>query len=290
MAHLEVNGLRIPGAADTFEEVPDFVGEHSKRAIDGSYQESHVARSSTWTCKTVYTKPDVGTALTKWLGGDGHSFDFASSAYSGKGLGPKSGSAYTRSASGGKHAARITVSSGGVFELALRRRMSIPEGWDPTTHGWTVFTWKKVGSSFTHYLATGAVVVTRGASGGNPAGVAQFEDGVAGSFAIGNWLSVGADGDVAIHGRANAGTNAATDYSGLVVLPYRVPAEWVPSIHAFHDEREWPRLPRLHLSGDAFEVPVSAHGRASKSAQRGIVLGGTHYNNARVIDVSLFRA
>lgn len=295
MAHTTINGVTIPGEGDAFEETTDDVGATDTRGVNGALVSSSAGRKRDFSVSTVPVTAALGEALRALVCGEGHAWPFADSLWAHAGVGPSSTTGCTQSASGGKYAGKLAITSTNRFEVSLAKRMARKGGWNPTSHGWTVSVWKKLsvgdggdGTTYHHHLATGSVAVVRGASA-NPAGVTQYRGGVVGAFAMGNWLSVSAAGVVAVHAYTNAGAGAAYDWSDLVVLPFQVPAAWTPDLYTWLSARAWSRLPRVELAGDCIPdlVPVEVRARVSSLKQRNVFLEGAHRNNARVLDIDL---
>ena len=289
MPHLTCNGITVATKSESFEEVADIAGLSDARGTDGGLATSDTVRKREFSIETVTATQANAEQLRRILEGDGQAWPFNNTSLSAAGLGPQSGT-FTLSASGGKFAGRCTVGSGSVFEVALARRMKQLSGvaWAATL-GWTLMAWKKLtapdggdGTTFFHQLATGSVVVTRGASA-NPASVTQYRNGVAGSYSMGNWIGVAADGDALISGHSNAGAAAAYDYSDFVVLPYTVTAAQALALYNFTSSRAFPALPFVSLGGDALPTPITARCRIKKIAQRRLILDGAFRNNAAVL-------
>lgn len=296
MAHLTACGVTIPGAADTFDETPEFVGDLHQRATSGALGETRTGRKRAWSCTTSFLQAGTAEMLRKLLEGDGHAFSFSSNVYSNKGLGPDVGGSYTQAGSGGPFAGRITVASGNTFPLALQNAMGAPGGWAPSSYGFTILVWRfdvngDDGSggagTWTHYILTGTTTMATGSA--NPAGVAQLKNGVAGSFNAGRWAYIDATGNVRMQGKgASAGASVAKDYADLVVLPFAIDATTAAGLYSFHGANPWPGPGRrVRLGGDAIPDPlgVDVVCRTSKVAQRNVRLAGAHRNNARVLSI-----
>lgn len=296
MVYAALNGVTLPFAGDSAGERPEQIGIDRRRTMNGSLVMSHVGRKGRWIGNTKPLVAATAQAFRSLIEGDGHAWRFADSLYSFAGVGPSSSTGCTQSATGGKYAGKLAITSGNRFEAALARRMARPAGWDPT-QGWTLMVWKKTsvadggdGSTYVLHIATGSVVVTRGASA-NPASVTQYRSGTAGNWSMGNWITVASDGDVAIHAHDNAGTPTAYDYSDLVVLPFALPSSWVAGIVSFLATAPWGESPFSVLSGDVLEgsglTTADVHGVVNALAHRNVHLDGSHRNNAQVLDIEL---
>lgn len=274
MTFMSANGVTVPAAANSLEEEPEYIGDSGGRAVDGELIETNTEKGS-YKAEVTFLAATEGYALGLWLRALWHAWRFDDHTYSNRGLGPKAGGTYAQSGSGGKYGGSLVVTSGSLFEVAFANafKRQLRKTWAPTL-GWTFFAWKNE-SGYKHFLAKGAVAVTRGASTGNPAGVTQYEDGAEGSHGIGNFLSVASDGDVAIHGYASGGGAGDATYDGFVFLPFEIPDDWAASVYAFHDAQAWTSHPRaVQIDGDAFEdSPFNAVVRVDKVMRRHTDLG-----------------
>lgn len=297
----EVYGIALPIAKKRWDLTPTIVGGSDDRADDGTLLSSQTVRKREWASTFVVGTEVEREAFRRLIEGDGLHVDFDdATGFSWSGLGPKTATSVTYNASGGKRGGRAIVGSSGVLEYALAKVVQQQDGDWAATKGWTVAVFKKLltpdtgfDGTFKDHLATGNVVVVRGASA-NPAGVTQYKDGVAGSWNMGNWLSVDADGDVGIHGYSNAGAAAAYDYDELLVLPFALPpallAAWATALATFRATYPVGRLPRVKLFGDCIAsdtVPLEVRCRVSKSDIDPQFLGGGFAKNARVDDVTV---
>lgn len=295
MANLTFNGITIPGASESLKEAPDFVGDVNDRVASAEHVENYVARKRKWTCKVIAQTAAKSVAMRRYLEGEGQSWSFDSTMYSGKGEGPASGGGYTRSGTSGVHGGKVNVSSGDVLEFALAYALGQPGGWVPTK-GWTLMVWKQLsvgdggdGSAYYHHIATGSVAVTRGSSA-NPASVTQYRNGVAGSYSMGNWIDVASDGDVGIYGKSNANTSAAYDYDDLVFLPFVLDSSWVTGLYTYLASYAHPALKRVMLSGDQIEdaAPgVEVHIRATEIPRKRRVFSGSSTSAARELQLTI---
>jgi hypothetical protein len=248
-------GITLPFAKNKWRMDPVDVGAADERVDRGSLVRSRTARKREWSTSTTIGTQAERVALRRLLEGDGLHVDFDdASGFSFSGIGPKTSASCVFSSSSGKRGGKVQVGSTAVLEYGLAELMGQEDGaWAPTK-GFTVAVHKFVSGSWRDYIATGSVVVTRGASSGNPVGVTQYENGLAGAHAMGNWLSVDADGDVGIHGYDAAGSGAAFDFDELLVWPFALPpsvmATWASALNTFRASRSVGRLPHVLLSGD----------------------------------------
>jgi len=293
MPFMTLNGVTVPVAADSFVDVYERTSPISVRSAGGVRLDSMQRNPATWSARTTIRSRDEINALRRLVDGHGHIWGFNdSSSLSSTGLAEDVGSVFTLNASGGKFGGRCTVSSGQAFYAALGERM-FDRPWT-SSRGWTIACFKKLaagdggdGSTYFHHVATGAVTVTRGASA-NPASVTQYRNGAAGSFSMGNWISVTTDGRIGIHGYSNANATAAYDYDELLVLPFVLPSTWAAGLYAFHNANAWPSIPRLRLGGDCVVTPVDVVGQSGAVAQHNVRLGGVHTSTARSLAFDLF--
>lgn len=285
MTFCTINGVTIPTAADAWEEEQEEIGSVEERGLNSSLTETHVGRVRTFTAACIPKTPAEGLALEKLINGDGQRFSYASNVYSSKGVAPKSGGSYALAAAV-QHDGSVEVASASFIEYALANKMSRRNGWAPTD-GWSLLFFENATGS--HYAVTGAVAVTRGASSGNPAGVTQYEDGVAGSYGVGNFLDLAADGDVGLHGYSYGGGAGAKRFDNVVALPFALPSStWAAALYAFHAANPWPSMRQVTLSGDCVsDEQVTCIGRARRIKVKQLVIDGTRYNNARAVAFEL---
>jgi hypothetical protein len=299
VAFCEIFGINVPARKNSWPGQPQFVGDELGRGAAGVLEDQFVRRVREWSgVKMVFQEPETGHALRRLLEGEYIHFDFDADMLARSGEGPASGGGYTRSNTGGKHGGKVAVSSGSFLAFDLARALGVEDGWDPT-QGWTLICWKQlttaddgVGGTGTYYLhiATGDVAVTQGASA-NPAGVTQYRDGVAGSYSMGNWIDVTADGVVRLHGKDNDASNNAKDYDDLVVLPFKLPtaraATWAAQLSAWMDEYAFGDAPFVKLSGDCIPdlLPLDVHVTVTSEQSVNATLAGVHYNNCLELEL-----
>lgn len=288
MPFAAVHGITLPIRREQWKLVPDIVGADDERADDGSLLTSETTRKRKWETGFTIGRLDEREALRRLVEGDGLHVDFNdASGYSFHGLGPKTSTSTTFSASGGKRGGKAAVGSAGVLEYAMANFSSEQDGlpW-AATKGWTLCCFKFISGVWRDLLATGSVVVTRGAAA-NPAGVTQFQDGVAGTYGMGHFIDVAADGDVGVHGYDAAGAAGAFDYDELLFLPFAFPshlaATWAAQLAAFRSTSAAGRLPFVKLSGDCIPdaQPLEVRWRVTQGEQRRVILDGAFRNNAR---------
>lgn len=292
-----INGVYWPMAVDTVEEEPEEIGAVRARSLNGIGVTTRVARKRMWRGRSSFHVAAEGEAWRRFVEGDAQSWRFDKAAISTKGLGPSSGTFATALTDGVHGYGKVTPASSSWIGYTLARRLGVPGGWT-AQKGWTLLLWKRLspadggdGTTYHHHVVAGAVNVNRGAAA-NPPGVQQWRNGVVGNYGVGNWLSVGAT--TALWGFSDAGVGgAAFAYSGVVVLPFVVPASWVPGLFAFHTASSWPAIQRVRLGGDVVADAggdVDAIGLVRRLPQRSIILDGQHRNNARVLEIELSEA
>jgi hypothetical protein len=298
---ITVNGVTIPIVKGSFKEVPEFIGELAERGAAGEFDENFVARKRKYTATVLAQDATKAVALRKLLEGDGQSWLYDSNTYSFKGEGPSAGGSYTQSGAGGSPSGgKVTVASGNTINYALATALGVPSGW-AATKGWSLIVRKKLsvgdggdGSTFFRHIALGAVAVVQGASA-NPAGVTQYKSGAAGSFAMGNWITVDGAGDgvVKLHGKDNANVNAAYDYCDLAFLPFQLDSSWIAGLDTFLTTNRYPTLKRVMLSGAHIEdaAPgILVHIRQVGASRTVRLRGTTIESNWRAQDIQIWEA
>ena len=297
MAFLTACGVTIPVVVDSFDEMPEFVGDLHQRSSSGALGETDVARKRHWTGTVQMLQAGPAEVLRKLLEADGHAFSFASNTFSNKGVGPDVGGSFTQTGSGGPFSGRITAASGNFWPVSLQTAMRVPGGWAPATQGFTVLVWRFEttaddgnggAGTWVHYICTGNATMTGIA---NPAGVSQFRNGIGGTFNAGAWLTVSGTGAVRLNGKGAAtGTSVAKDYADLVVLPYAIDTATVAGLFSFHSSNPWPGPGRrVRLAGDAIPdvAGVDVMVKVTKLPQMNVRLGGAHRNNARRLELDI---
>lgn len=301
MAFAEVYGIALPVAKKRWDLTPQVLGGSDDRADDGTLVSAQTVRKREWSTTFVVGTEVEREAFRRLVEGDGLHVDFDdASGFSFSGLGPKTATSVVYNASGGKRGGRAIVGSSGVLEYALAKVVQQQDGDWGATKGWTLAVFKKTsvgdggdGTTFVDHLATGNVAVVRGAAA-NPAGVTQYRSGVAGSWSMGNWISVDADGDVGIHGYSNANVATGYDYDELLVLPFQLPATlmatWAAALATFRSTTAVGRLPRVKLFGDCIgsdAAPLEVRCRVTRIDNDPQFINGAFQKNARVDDVSV---
>lgn len=302
MAAISVNNIQLTIADGSWSEEPVHIGELLERTPSGRIAEGRGVRVRRWTCRTdpfAVADADELEKLIQFLEGRGQSWNFDSASHSLSGAGvtnDAAGSSVTRSASGGVHGGRLTVASGSVWGARLNNKVGVPKtGWTPET-GYSVFAWRKFLAAETyaagwHGVAlVGNVTFFRGVSA-NPAGVNQYVDGVLDNLAnLGRCFGVAnADPYVSLHGYKTDNSASAVEFDDLLVLPFQVPALWVPSITTWRATVPESLRPRMKISGDLIRdsapVEVIIRVRGADTVQG--VIGGVFKNNLRALDLEI---
>lgn len=295
MANVEICGVAVGDARDSVEEEPAFVDESTGRTVNGTHYDERTLRKRKWRFRTSFKTPAEAEALRRFAEGDGHLANFVEDdLYTSKGVAAELLSDASITLTGGKHSARVSVVDGEYLGWVLANRMSQPDGnaWTATS-GFTLMCWRKDpsfealgdGATFHHYVVTGAVHHTRGASA-DPAGFTQYRNGAAGSFGVGEWIAMLAGGIVRLNGWANTGDAEPIEFSDVVILPFEIPASWVPQIYSYADAYAWPTLRQIAFGGNCIEdaAPAAARVRVTRLPQRGVVFEGTFESAARLLE------
>ena len=284
MAFLLINGVPFPVRADSWSVDFDHYGDVMGRAVSGALLESRTGVKRVFRCRSTRLDRTLANAWRKFIEAQGHGWDFEDATfwpYSRTGQGYGLTGTFSRDAASPKWgASRLLVGLGSSFGADLEHRLHIPAGWSPTVHGWSILAHYHNGSTWADWLATGDVVVTRGASA-NPPGVTQYADGVAGSHGMGNVINVattgtGSSGFVSVSGYSTAGGAANRYYDDLVFYPFQIPAEWVDDISADRAAQAYCLPPCVRLEGDAVDAePIEVIGRVERAIQLGTVNANT---------------
>lgn len=293
MPFATLHGITLPIARNEWRMTPVLVGSADARADSGELGGAETTLKREWSCSTIVDSQATQEVIRRLMEGDGIHVDFDdASGFTRTGIGPSSATSVTYSASGGKRGGRASVGSTGALVYALAKKMRQRDGdWAPTK-GWTVAVFKQLslgdggdGTTFFDHLATGNVAVVRGAAA-NPAGVTQYRSGVAGSYGMGNWLSVSAAGEVGIHGYTDSGGSLTYLYDELLVLPFALPtalmATWAAALATFRASYACGALPRVKLDGDCIPdaQPLEVRIRQERQELEQMAFGGAWHNNS----------
>lgn len=277
MAFLLINGVTVKAELSP-DEAHGRIGEEG-RAWSGARVGTVRARKRAWRFRTPPLLPAEAKALVRLLEGRGHNWGFEDTTnwkYSnGKGLGSSA-----ESASG---VSRSTANP--KYENAhVRIALNTPVDWIewPTdlvdvdgVLKWTAIVWRDDGGGYDHYIET---------SDGR-----YYLDGVAASQEA--WFSVASDGTFRLQGD----TGVQMDFDELVVLPFEVPASWVPGIYDFHNGTTpvrtaavWLNLPQIGAFGDFVEESgLVVESEEVTSPYEAGVISGSFQNAARRVQFTL---
>lgn len=232
MPMLSLNGISIPiSQNDNAKRGIIQIGE-SVRAVDGTMRAHRRVLKRTWEFATPVQDPLTAWATRRLILGEGHYWSFDDSTkgfYSSKGLPYSAATGATLTAGSayiGAGKLSLSATTGTITFTALPLLTSQP---------WTVIVARNVNAGgWNHYIKDSAGNVwTNGVlTGSTP------------------WLTVtGSAGTVKI----DADATFATTVDELVVLPYRIPADWASQIYTYaNGGLQWAPLARLYADGDAF--------------------------------------
>lgn len=259
MSWLKLNNYAVPVRQTNPTHGRTAMGGSGKRAFDGTYRKTARNYKRNW--MGLETRPVTETealALRGLLDGEGHSWSFEDSSdflYSSKGKATASGTA-TRTGTGGKHGAYITIAAGAAVT------------WDVELDGsWTLMVWKDVSSTWKHYILDSA---------GN-----KYEDGATYGSSI---PFLGVSGGVATLGDTGAGGNQLFD--DFVALPFLITAG-MASAFATSSAR-FSSLPKLSATGDFIpDASLSVFGAGVELTYTPVVLGGSFDTSAYTVRFGL---
>jgi hypothetical protein len=271
MPFLRINGIEVPVANDEAEETPEEIGVTDERALDGSSLDSRRAVKGSWKLKTTPQVPATGHAFKQLLLGAGHSWDFEDP----RGFYSWNGLAYDSKDAG------VTIDT--AHALFGTKSMKLNATGDKVQFAalvgavrWTVaiFVWDAGTALFRHVLINdNGDVWVNGVSAAMPAvvdvtvtnGVVKLENADAGSI----WIDE------------------------LLILPYRVPADWPLQMFrlASVSLKSVPPLHHLYADGSFIEnglevKTVRAKVGAVKPSQG--TIGGVWYPNLLSVEAELF--
>lgn len=229
MAFLTFNGITCPIQRDSYKESePKLIGS-SDRAADGSLVESVLRYKRSAKFELIPMSKADAWAWENFFLGEGHHISLDSNLYSSKGLGPTVYANVATSAGTRKHGA----ASGAIQATAQVLKY---EDWYSTE--FTLIHWHFNGATWDHWVRRND-------------GVTQYYYKAGAYDGTGDtWVTTSA-GDVSF---TSGGSAMYVD--DLVLLPFCVPASWVPSIYTWHSSNAWTDIPWLHMGGDA--VPETA--------------------------------
>lgn len=263
---LRISGIPLDVQVDSASHSTSQIGEN-ERAEDGSLLISRRVLKETYKFKVAHASPTDALAVRDLLLGRGHTWNFNTSLYSSKGLGPSAltntvQNATTKYGAGG---AQQTASTGTVTFTAL------PAGGTK----WTVMVWRKVGAgTFFHFVVTNTT----------KAAVQAYVNGVLGADTTA-WLTVNTTTGTV---KLDADAVGTTNLDDLVILPYEIPTTWPASIFGYG--AAFSQLAYLDVDGDLIDANIAV--KTCKGAVSGIsvmpgYLNGVFYQSIRVVDGEL---
>lgn len=320
---LQINGLKVPVALESFQEEIEEVGT-TDRAFSGALRRSRIGKKRIASFESVWLAPSEARAWESLIAGEGETWDFESSVYGSKGRGFTLGSLSALESTATKFgngrlrvfgASTVSVGSSSAWTLLVWR---IPingfVGWDH----YAIFSsgsWYRNGSAISPpaqiwaSIASGVLTLRSEASllgatqwAANTAySVGAYVHALTGHVYYHECTTAGTSGSSAptwnttVGGTTNDGTVVWTNrglaslyIDELVYLPFAVPTTWLtalssPSASAFS------ALPQLRISGDA--VPETASrivlGAVESMTLLPGVLNGTRYKNLHKLSVTL---
>lgn len=287
---VDVGGVKILVASETWAEEITEVGDQSELSMTGRPIESRSALVRLWTGQGTRTSPakdSIASAnrpaywegFRRWIEGWGQFFPtLAGVAASGLVLGNQ------------VNVAAGQITSGNFVYFSGQYAMRVRRGFTVTSKtGWSfgfkrTFIGGEVQAAGSHWcVATGKTAFTQGVAA-NPAGIVQYVDGAASNFNVGNLADVNGS-QFQIYGKKTDNTNSAITYSDLFFLPLQLPSSWVSQIYTnlISAGFAFPSLPRQKLSGQWLineDNPVEVLGHVQKIQQRvGFLAGDSAQSN-----------
>jgi hypothetical protein len=243
MAFLTINGFTISASTTGVSYSREAIGARTT-AYSGQAQPNRRSVIRTFDISTPVASVAEQEAVSGLLQGDGHKWSMFSSLYSSKGLAPNTGYNVTMVPGG----TGVTGANTGFVTVASNTSLS----WTILQYGgFTLLVYKYVGAAWVQYA-----YVFDGAT------ATQYKNGaphtpVAGDTML-NWFAYTASvGLFEIKGKNIDGTNAASNYDEMVLVPYAMTEAMVAAFHAntFTNQIPFSELPTLMLSGDMIPVP-----------------------------------
>jgi hypothetical protein len=263
---LRVSGIAVPVLVGSASHKPMSIGD-VERAEDGSLLISRRIIKETYKLQVAHRVPADGIAWKRLFIGEGQKWDFDTSLYGSKGLGPSAATASVQSAAAAKFGAgccRQTATTGTISYAALLAGGT----------KWTVMFWRSVGgAAFDHYVVT---------SSGH-----KWLNGVRADGTSTTFLTVTtATGTVKLDA-----AGSTTDLDDLVIFPFEVPDTWPPDVFAYG--AAFSKLAKLDVDGDLVEANVGTKTVRGEVTGVSVVpgtLNGTFYQAIRVVEVELSEA
>jgi hypothetical protein len=260
---LRVSGIPVPVLAGEASHEPTAIGE-VERAEDGTKLISRRAIKETFKVKVAHQSPTDGIAWKKLLMGEGQTWDFNTSLYGSKGLGPSAASG-------------VSIDTGlkkfGAASMKMLGTSSISYPALPSGSPWTIMYWSSIGGAFTHVAQT-SVSKALGYSWGD--GV-QVADPISFQTVSSGVLTM-----------TFSAFPSSVYFDDLVILPFVAPSSWF--LDTYNYGAAFSKLAKLNVDGDL--IDPSGGSMTVCGDVKGVevvpgYLNGTYYQSIRVLDVEL---
>ncbi len=267
MAALALNGITIPVAQDSFRQLESRRLGGFSRGPSGQAVSTVRARKRRWGGTLVPRPSSESEAWRGLIGGLGQAASFDVDLLSNRGHSPTTTTSAAVSATAKVHGAKSLALTAPAGLLVL------PFG----ASTWTALAHRSVAGVWSHWVMTSAG--------------SKWVDGVV-SAASSSWLAV-ATGSTTLDATGASGTEYVDD---LALLPFAIPASWVPQAHAEHLARAWTPPPYLRATGDLIAMsadPSGARlvmGRITGVRTVGMMVGGVFDPGGEQIDFELEEA
>lgn len=309
MPALTINGIAIPVRGDSFSEERVQIGDAFQRSTGGSIFSSKINSRRRFRFSTTPQDTLTAERLIGLIEGSAHAWTFDQDLSSMSGITNYTATGAARSTS---PASRDGTSNLGVpsttgFEINFRDKfaslgssgflpgLTTPDGW--TTSFWRYCTAAADGTPTTgwyHFIVTSTTSFARGGAA-NPANTTQYRNGVAGSYGVGNILSMTSLGVFGIWGyQTLANVGSASNYDDLVVFPFQFTAAMALQYYNEANGFTVPNFPALVVTGDhvnrnpSFSERVICYGRVESVKHiNATVAGSTSKPNVKILDVTL---
>lgn len=276
--YMTINGIPIPclveGAEVETEQIGDSERAESLALIEHIEGEKFRAKH-----RLVPQTRANAFAYRQLINGAGHYWSFDTDVYSSGGLGPQAqngGALASDQKWLGAQSLKFLFSDTGRNISYDALPANVPTGWT------VAFAARETGGAvWEHWLATSVLGM---------GGAVWYKNGV-GGFGVGPYsASINtALGRVTLQGDVNT-----TWFDELVILPYAVPAAWIPLMYAFQNpgggNTQWSNLRELKLQGDVLEEGGTkvVTGRVLRRDVEPIVIPGSGFQpSARAFDFEL---
>lgn len=264
MPALAVNGVPVGVLDGSASLAVEEIGEKT-RAFDGSMRSSRRATKRTLSIEVPMLVPADAEPIRQLLLGAGHAWSFEGQhLYSSKGKGPAAA------------VGTPTYGAGKFGSYALQTSNTVGVQYALGTAAWSVLAWHHDGTAWHHRVACSD------GSGGL--------DGVAGSASVDPSHGLQVAGGLVQIGSYSAPAAGTYRTDDLVILPYVLPAAWVPAI--FAAGAPWGGLPKLSVTGDLLSGigPLAMIGEVGSTSYVQGYLDGTWYSNLHTVSATLTEA